>query len=110
MGKTKHTIRYIDLFAGLGGTRIGLEQALSKSGLKGKCVFTSEIKPHAIQIYRSNFHNEEIKGDITQIDAKDLPDFDVLLAGFPCQPLVQLACGRVLWIQEELFSLILREF
>jgi DNA (cytosine-5)-methyltransferase 1 len=80
------TYRFIDLFAGLGGTRIGLEQALKRHGLKGVCVFTSEIKPHAIAAYKKNFNNEDVHGDITKIKASSLPDFDILLAGFPCQP------------------------
>lgn len=80
------TIRYIDLFAGLGGTRIGLEQALRDNGLTGECVFTSEIKPHAVKVYTDNFPGETISGDITEIDTDDIPDFDFLLAGFPCQP------------------------
>lgn len=79
-------VKYIDLFAGLGGIRIGLEQALNSNGLKGQCVFTSEIKPHAISVYEKNFPNEKIHGDITKIAPKDIPDFDVLLGGFPCQP------------------------
>lgn len=80
------TVKYIDLFAGLGGIRIGLEQALEKCGLSGKCVFASEIKPHAIEVYKKNFPNEKIHGDITKISPKDIPDFDILLGGFPCQP------------------------
>lgn len=79
-------IKFIDLFAGLGGTRIGLEQALKANGLKGECVFTSEIKPYAVKVYNDNFPGEKVSGDITQIDADDIPDFDFLLAGFPCQP------------------------
>lgn len=80
------TIKYIDLFAGLGGIRIGLEQALNDAGLIGKCVFTSEIKQHAIDVYKKNFPDEVIYGDITKINPKDIPVFDILLAGFPCQP------------------------
>jgi DNA (cytosine-5)-methyltransferase 1 len=80
------SVKYIDLFAGLGGIRIGLEQALKDAGLPGECIFTSEIKPHAINVYQKNFPNEEVFGDITKIDPKSIPDFDVLLAGFPCQP------------------------
>lgn len=82
----QRVVRYIDLFAGLGGIRLGLENALQKSDLKGQCVFTSEIKPHAIKVYEKNFPGEKIHGDITQIAPSDIPDFDVLLAGFPCQP------------------------
>ena len=48
-------------------------------------MFTSEIKPHAIQVYADNFPDSPIQGDITQIVANDIPDFEVMLAGFPCQ-------------------------
>lgn len=78
-------IKFIDLFAGLGGTRIGFEQACEEGNLTAECVFTSEIKPYAVQIYKHNFSDEEVHGDITKIDAADIPDFDVLLGGFPCQ-------------------------
>lgn len=70
---------FIDLFAGIGGTRIGFERA------GGKCVFTSEWDTSCQKTYEANF-GEKPDGDITKIDAKDIPDFDVLLAGFPCQP------------------------
>ena len=79
-------LKFIDLFAGLGGTRIGLEQALIELGFMPKCVFTSEIKSYAIEAYKKNFNDDDIHGDITKIDSKDIPDFDILLAGFPCQP------------------------
>lgn len=79
-------IRYIDLFAGLGGTRIGFEDAIKKNNLIAQCVFTSEIKPHAIKVYKTNFKDSVISGDITKIKASNIPDFDFLLAGFPCQP------------------------
>lgn len=82
----KRVVKYIDLFAGLGGIRLGLENALTDLNMEGRCVFTSEIKPHAINVYKHNFPGEEISGDITQIDPSSIPDFDVLLAGFPCQP------------------------
>lgn len=82
----KETVRIIDLFAGLGGIRLGFEQGLEKQGLLAKCVFTSEIKKYAIKAYQNHFGNEKIYGDITQISTEDIPDFDVLLAGFPCQP------------------------
>ena len=79
------TIKFIDLFAGIGGIRKGFELACSKYGYKTECVFTSEIKPHAIKVLKQNHPSEKIFGDITQIDAKDIPKFDILLAGFPCQ-------------------------
>ncbi|MGB4812583.1 MAG: DNA (cytosine-5-)-methyltransferase [Methylophilaceae bacterium] len=77
---------FIDLFAGLGGTRIGFEQACLEKGLQSKCVFTSEIKDYAVSVYQSNFLNSEINGDITKIEPASIPNFDFLLAGFPCQP------------------------
>lgn len=78
-------IRIIDLFAGIGGIRLGFEQAFS--GVE--CVFTSEIDKFAIQTYKANFGEENINGDITLISEKDVPDHDILLAGFPCQPFSQ---------------------
>ena len=79
-------VKFIDLFAGLGGTRIGFEEACRAQGLNPKCVLTSEIKPHAIRAYCNNFKGCHVSGDITLIDTADIPDFDFLLAGFPCQP------------------------
>ena len=78
-------IKFIDLFAGIGGFRIGFEKACKKNNIESECVFTSEIKKNAIEIYKDNFNDENIFGDITKIDAKNIPKFDVLLAGFPCQ-------------------------
>lgn len=75
----------IDLFAGMGGIRLGLEQALTELGYRPKCVFTSEIKPSAIRILKQNHPGENISGDISKIDAKDVPSCDFLCAGFPCQ-------------------------
>ncbi|MDP2079521.1 DNA (cytosine-5-)-methyltransferase [Pseudotabrizicola sp.] len=72
---------FIDLFAGIGGLRIGFEQA------GGRCVFTSEWNKFSQQTYRANFGEDHpIEGDITKIDERDIPRHDVLLAGFPCQP------------------------
>lgn len=70
--------RFIDLFAGIGGIRLGFE------AVGGRCVFSSEIDKDACVTYEANF-GEHPSGDITKISAKDIPDFDILLAGFPCQ-------------------------
>ena len=81
----ENTIKFIDLFAGMGGTRLGLEQAAQKLGYKTECVLTSEIKPYAINALKENFNNEDVLGDIRELDKKEIPDFDILLGGFPCQ-------------------------
>lgn len=80
-----NTIRFIDLFAGIGGIRCGLELAAKAKGLKPVCVFTSEIKPYAVSVLRENHPGETITGDITNVNTKNIPDFDILCAGFPCQ-------------------------
>lgn len=69
---------FIDLFAGIGGIRLGFES------VGGRCVFSSEFDEDACKTYEANF-GEHPSGDITKIDAKDIPDFDILLGGFPCQ-------------------------
>lgn len=83
--KKKNVIRFIDLFAGIGGIRCGLEQAIRDKGLEPVCVFTSEIKPYAVRVLHDNHPAETITGDITKVATKDIPDFDILCAGFPCQ-------------------------
>ena len=73
--------RFVDLFAGIGGLRRGFEA----SG--GSCAFTCEWDTHAVRTYDANFHDgAPIWGDITQIVPEDVPDHDILLGGFPCQP------------------------
>lgn len=78
-------IKVIDLFAGIGGFRIAAEQAAKKYNSKIECVFSSEIDKYAQEAYLANF-NHKPNGDITKIEAEDIPDHDLLLAGFPCQP------------------------
>lgn len=78
-------VRFIDLFAGIGGIRKGLELACVEAGHRPVCVFTSEIKPHAISVLKQNHPDEIISGDITRIKEDSIPDFDILCAGFPCQ-------------------------
>ncbi len=75
--------RYIDLFAGIGGIRLGFEAH------GGQCVFTSEWNKFAQKTYLTNFpesSNHIFIGDITKVDERDIPDHEILLAGFPCQP------------------------
>ncbi len=75
--------RFIDIFAGIGGLRIGFER------IGGRCVFTSEWDPWAQKTYAANFpDNHEIAGDIREYSGtpEKIPEHDVLLAGFPCQP------------------------
>jgi DNA (cytosine-5)-methyltransferase 1 len=79
LDKKDDRFTFIDLFAGIGGFRIGLE----KNG--GRCVFSSEWDTHCQKTYFDNF-GEKPHGDITQIDPIEIPDHDILTAGFPCQP------------------------
>lgn len=82
-GRGDAAFTFIDLFAGIGGIRMGFEQQ------GGHCVFTSEWNSFAVKTYMENYPPDAshmFAGDITQVDAEDIPDHDVLLAGFPCQP------------------------
>ncbi len=95
-----YTFRFIDLFAGIGGIRKGFEN------IGGQCVFTSEWNKEAVRTYKANWFNDELnhkfnldirevtlsdRDDVSEMEAynhidKNIPDHDVLLAGFPCQP------------------------
>lgn len=75
----ENTFTFIDLFSGIGGFRLGLES------IGGRCVFSSEWNKFSRLTYEANFH-ETPSGDITSIDEEEIPDHDILAAGFPCQP------------------------
>jgi len=81
----ENKIKIIDLFAGMGGMRLGFEKAFKEQGINVECVMTSEIKEHALKALKHNFSHGSIVGDIKKVDAQDIPDFDFLLGGFPCQ-------------------------
>lgn len=76
-------IKYIDLFAGVGGIRLGVSRALFNNGIESKCVLSSEINEKACETYQLNF-GEHPSGDVKLID--EVEPFDLLLGGFPCQP------------------------
>jgi len=78
-------LKFVDLFAGIGGFRLGFE----KAGYQ--CVYSSEIDTACQEVYFQNFREYPL-GDITKIELKNLPNFDVLTAGFPCQPFS--ICGK----------------
>jgi DNA (cytosine-5)-methyltransferase 1 len=80
MGKLK----FIDLFCGIGGFRIAFEQACEENHIKSECVFSSDIDEFAQNSYEANFGERPV-GDITKVNENDIPDHDVLFAGFPCQ-------------------------
>lgn len=79
-------VKFIDLFAGLGGIRLGFEQAFNAQGFQTECVMTSEIKPYAVSTLKRNFGEDNLVGDIFSVETSAIPDFDFLLGGFPCQP------------------------
>ena len=75
-------LKVFDMFTGYGGA----EFALKKAGVNHKTIGYSEIDLHAIKCFEQNFPNIENYGNCTKIDVKELPDFDLLVGGFPCQP------------------------
>lgn len=75
----QHGFTFIELFAGIGGFRLALEQ------LGGHCVYVSEIDKYACQTYSANFESV-VPSDITKTDVKDVPYADMIVGGFPCQP------------------------
>lgn len=90
----KKEIRFIDLFAGLGGFHIALEE------LGGHCVFASELKDDLQKLYKKNFSDTpNVVGDITKVDFREIPVHDILCAGFPCQPFSQ--AGKRMGFEDE---------
>lgn len=79
------SIRFVDLFCGIGGFRIAMDQACMEHGLVPACVFSSDIDPACQDSYAANFGHRPT-GDITQVPEDAIPNHDLLLAGFPCQP------------------------
>ena len=79
----KKNYKFIDLFAGIGGMRLGFENA------GAECVLTCEINEHAMETYKANFspkHEHFYYSDILTLEAEDIPENNILVAGFPCQP------------------------
>lgn len=81
----KNTVRFIDLFCGIGGFRYAIEGVAAKVGVAAECVLSSDIDQDCQKAYAANF-GDTPAGDIHAIDASAIPDHDILLAGFPCQP------------------------
>lgn len=78
-------LKYIDLFCGVGGFHVGMEEASKAQNIDAECVFASDIDVSCQDSYENNFGLRPA-GDITKVDPKDIPDHDILFAGFPCQP------------------------
>ncbi len=85
--ENKLELKIIDLFAGIGGIRLGFQNAAKVHGVNVDCVFTSEIDKYACKTYSKNYpeDNHDPLIDITKVNEKEMPDFDIVLAGFPCQ-------------------------
>ena len=82
---TMEKIKFIDLFCGIGGFRQAMNEACIENDLVADCVFSSDIDTACQWSYEANFGELPV-GDITQVDEKEIPDHDILFAGFPCQP------------------------
>ena len=96
MGKT---LKFIDLFAGLGGFHLALTQLGPRIGKDFECVFASELKEDLRKLYLLNFPGTKIEGDITKVSPSDIPAHDIVCAGFPCQPFSQ--AGKRLGFDDE---------
>ena len=78
-------VRFVDLFCGVGGFHVAINQACEDLGLRSKAVFASDIDGECRTTYEANF-GLKVHGDITRIHAQDIPYHDILVGGFPCQP------------------------
>jgi DNA (cytosine-5)-methyltransferase 1 len=78
-------IKFIDLFCGIGGFRVAMDEACTENDLIPQCVFSSDIDKFCQDSYENNFGHRPT-GDITKVEPKSIPDHDILFAGFPCQP------------------------
>lgn len=81
----REKIKFIDLFCGIGGFRVAMDETCLENDINPQCVFSSDIDKHCQDSYELNF-GERPFGDITKIEANEIPDHDILFAGFPCQP------------------------
>lgn len=78
-------LKFIDLFCGIGGFRVAMDEACRENNLLPECVFSSDIDKSCQDSYEANFGHRP-SGDITKVDENEIPDHDILFAGFPCQP------------------------
>lgn len=78
-------IKYFSTFSGIGGFELGIENAAAELGIATECVGFSEVDKFAISVYQRHFSNTKNYGGIKQINTAELPDFDLLVGGFPCQ-------------------------
>ena len=86
------SLKYIDLFCGIGGFRVAAEIVCKEYQIQPLCVFSSDLDKDAIATYEANY-GEKPQGDITKISAEEIPDHNILFAGFPCQPFS--ICGKL---------------
>lgn len=78
-------IKYFSTFSGIGGFELGIKNAAAELGLATECIGFSEVDKFAISVYQRHFPNTKNYGGIKQINTNELPDFDLLVGGFPCQ-------------------------
>jgi len=83
--RVRGSVRYADVFCGVGGFRLAIEEAAKATGLRSACVFSCDIDRQCREAYEANFE-EYPAGDMTKVSGRAVPKHDVLLAGFPCQP------------------------